>query len=164
MATKKIKAFTLAEMLVTLALTSIMIMFCYLSFNYLQQLLNQFRQQSFFITQLNELKKRGDALTTQPVLILKENDEKIVFKADSGESRLEFGEKNLLMTRAGRTDTFHLAGEKLNCGFEAFSNPLWQNRLVNQVEFDIYFQKQKFHLTFHKNYDAVTKLNLEKQN
>ena len=164
MPTKKISAFTLAEMLVTLALTSILITFCYMSFNYTEQLLNQFNRQSLFITQLNELNKRGDILMKAPGIIIREGDEKIIFRSDSIDNSLEFGKENILLKRFGQTDTFDLASEKLSYRYEKLSNPLWQDRLVNTVEFDVYFQKQKFHLTFHKNYDAVTKLGLEQQN
>lgn len=160
---KKIPGFTLAEMLVTLALTSMMITFCYLSFNYTQHLLSQFNRQSYFITQLSELKKRGDRLMHAHSLMLQEDEKKIIFKSDSSEHSLEFTEELILMRHAAQTDTFHLAPKKISISYEAFSNPAWQHKLVNTLELDVYFQKQNFHLVFRKRYDALTRLQLEKE-
>lgn len=164
MGTKRLKAFTLAEMLVTLALTSLLVTFCYLGYNYIQQLLNQFGQQNLFVTQLNELNKRGTALANVPGTILAEGENRLIFRSDSSESRLEWKEDKILLSRFGKTDTFYLAARPPVFTYEALRNPLWQNKLVSRFEFDIYFQKQKFHLTFHKNYDAFTKLKLEQDN
>lgn len=158
----KLKAFTLAEMLVTLALTSILLSFCYLSFGYIQQLLQQFSKQSFFITQLNELNKRTNLLMQGPGIVIKEAD-RLIFRTDSLDHSIAFTEEAILLKRFGQTDTFFMAPQQPACTFETLGNPLWQNRLVNGLELDVYFQKQKFHLTFHKNYDALTKLQLEQQ-
>jgi prepilin-type N-terminal cleavage/methylation domain-containing protein len=159
---KKLKAFTLAEMLVTLALTSLLLSFCYLSFNYVQQLLQQFSRQSFFITQLNELNKRSNLLMEAPGIVIKES-EGLIFRSDSIDQSIKFTETSILITRFGKTDTFFMAADRPRCSFELLGNPAWQNRLVNQLEFDVHFQHQKFHLAFHKTYDAGTKLNLEKE-
>lgn len=159
---KKLKAFTLAEMLVTLALTSMLLGFCYLSFNYVQQLLHQFSRQSFFITQLNELNKRTGLLMSGPGMVTRENDH-LVFRSDSVSQAIDFKENSILMTRFGKTDTFFMAAQKLSYHYETLSHPRWQNRLVNSLDFDVFFQDQKFHLAFRKDYDAGTKLNLEKE-
>jgi prepilin-type N-terminal cleavage/methylation domain-containing protein len=159
---KKLKAFTLAEMLVTLALTSLLLSFCYLSFNYVQHLLSQFSRQSFFITQLNELNKRSNLLMAAPGIVIKEN-EGLIFRSDSMDQSIKFTETSILLTRFGKTDTFFMAADRPRCSFETLGNPAWQNRLVNGLEFDVQFQDQKFHLAFHKTYDAGTKLNLEKE-
>jgi hypothetical protein len=125
-------------------------------------LLQQFSKQSFFITQLNELNKRTHLLMTTPGIVIKES-EKLVFRSDSADNSLEFTETSILLTRFGKTDTFYMAAERPRCSFETLGNAQWQNRLVNGLDFDVYFRKQKFHLSFHKQYDAGTKFNLEKE-
>lgn len=164
MLTKKIKAFTLAEILVTLALTSIVATFSFMGYTLIQKLLKQYNEQNFFITQINALNNRIHLLVSQPGDILKESENKFIFSSDTTISFITFNNTTVLLNRFNKTDTFKLKPEKLNVQFEPIKNPVWQNKMVNAFEFDIYFQEQRFHLAFHKSYDAYSKLLIEKEN
>lgn len=163
MRNKKICAFTLSELMVTLALTSLLVGFCYTGFNYTQKLLYQFNEQSDFLTQLTELNKRSFVFKNQVCIITKESDQKFRIKNDSVNYSLDFRSRYLLVGRNSATDTFMLETTEIKTSFEVLNNPVWKDKLVNGIEFDVIFQKQKFHLGFRTSYDSYTKLNLETQ-
>lgn len=163
MRNRKIKAFTLAEMLITLALTSIMVSFAYLGLSQLDKLLVQYSDQNLFITQLNELNKRTMILFDQAQSIEKVSETEIVFKTDSSESKLRFNPSFILTVRNNVADTFKLENKELNIVNEELTAES-PGILVKKMEFNIYFGKQKFHLIFIKNYDAYSKLMIETDN
>ncbi|MBP7809083.1 MAG: prepilin-type N-terminal cleavage/methylation domain-containing protein [Bacteroidia bacterium] len=157
MLSKKIKAFTLAEMLVTLALTSVMVTFSYLGLTSMQKLLVDYKNQTNFISKLNELNKRIEFLFTKANTITRVTDEKLIFKTDSVESKVVFGSNYVLTIKDNVTDTFQFEQKALKITYEGMAD-ITSIELINGLEFDIYFKKQKFHLTFSKNYDAFSKL------
>lgn len=163
MINKKIPAFTLAELLVTLALTSLVAGFSYLGYNLIQKLLKQYSDQNLFITQITALNSRLNILSMQTGYVLKEGDNKFSFNADSTQSYIEFKPKAILLGYNNKTDTFNLKPEKLETSFETINTVSMQNKLVNKVDFYVYFEKQKFYLSFYKNYDAASKLILQKE-
>ncbi len=164
MLNKKLYAFTLSELMITMALTSLMITFAYLGFNYIQKLLVQYNQQSSFINELNTLNDRLETLSGFKNLSFKEGDNTYVFKTDSATNYMEFKNETVLIKGDNSTDTFHLKALDIKNTYEILNNPLWQNRLLNKIEFDVSFEKQKFHVSFNKQYDSCTLLKLEKEN
>jgi prepilin-type N-terminal cleavage/methylation domain-containing protein len=157
MLNKKIRAFTLAEMLVTLALTSVMVTFSYLGLTSIQKLLVDYKNQNSFISKMNELNKRIDFLFTKANTITKVANEKIVFNADSAESKVIFESNYILTVKDNVTDTFQFGPKGMKITYEEITENS-SIELIKGLEFDIYFKKQKFHLTFSKNYDAFSKL------
>ncbi|MGZ3885396.1 MAG: PulJ/GspJ family protein [Bacteroidia bacterium] len=158
----KLNGFTLAEMLVTLALTSIMLTFAFLGYGNIQRLLRQFSDQGTFITELNVLNERLDLFTKQPGTITQSSEGMFSMEGDSLNYSLELHEKTILFRCAERTDTFHLAPLHAEVKYEPLNTSAAS--LVNRISFDIYYRQQKFHLVFSKTYDAYTKLMLEKEN
>lgn len=163
MLNKKIKAFTISELLIVMALTSAMITFAYTGLRYINKLLQLYNTQSSFITELSELNKRITSLHTFKNMILPEEEGKYVYKSDSAVSFLEFHQNFILVIKNNVADTFHLRAQNLQQEYESVNNPNWKNRLIKRFEFDVVFEKQKFHLLFNKDYDAFTKLFLEKE-
>ncbi len=164
MLNKKIKGFTISELMVTLALTGIITSFAYLGFNYTQKLLKQFNEQNHFISQLNELNKRFTLLSNSANEIIKESDSKYLIKSDSSYCSLEFGVETILMNKTGFVDTFHLKTVNLEFNFEKLNNPAWEAKLVNSLSFNVLFEKEKFRISLNKHYDAYSKLKLETEN
>jgi prepilin-type N-terminal cleavage/methylation domain-containing protein len=163
MLNKKIKAFTLAEMLVTLALTSIMVTFSYLGLSQMHKLLFQYSDQNLFITQLNELNKRAAFLFEEANSVQKKSETELVFKTDSAESKIVFHPSYILTIKNNKTDSFRLENKGLKIENEELVIES-QISPVKRIEFDIYFGKQKFHLIFIKNYDAYSKFMIETEN
>lgn len=160
MLNRKLKGFTLAELMITLALSSILVSFSFLGLKYVQRLLHQFREQSYFITQLNELNKRLNSSVNNSRSIFLENDKKLIFRADSMNSSFEFKPDMILSIKSNQTDSFKVETKDLKFEYE----PIGENisaALINKIEFNVYFHKQNFHLIFNKNYDAYSKFILE---
>ena len=150
--------------MVTLALTAILVSFIYTGYGYIQKLLMKFNEQSYFITQINTLNKRFSHLSNLQREVIKENDTKFLITADSFNYIIEFKEKYLLIINPNLTDTFHLEPENLKVDYEIMNNPEWKGKLVKSIEFDVVYEKEKFHLIFNKEYDSYSKLILETLN
>ena len=161
MLNRKLKAFTLAELLVTLALTAILISLAYSGLNYIQRLLKQYNEQSFFITQITELEKRIGQQTRLAREIRSEREHELVFRSDSGTVILFFDPKYILLKRKNQTDSFLIENSGLQLAFEELNNDRVQ--LINTVTFDLDFREQKFHCIFRKSYDGFSKFILESQ-
>ena len=159
MLNRKMKAFTLAELLVTLALTAILITLAYSGLSYIQRLLKQYNEQSFFITQITELEKRIGQQTLLAREIKSEKEQELVFRSDSGSVILFFDPKYILLKKNNQTDSFLIENSGLQLAFEKLSNDRVQ--LINALAFDLDFRKQKFHCIFRKNYDGFSKFILE---
>jgi prepilin-type N-terminal cleavage/methylation domain-containing protein len=164
MLNKKINAFTISELMVTLALTGIITSFAYIGFNYTQKLLHQFNEQNYFIVQLTELNKRFDLLSAAVQEVTKENETRFILKSDSLTYKIDFNSEYILLNKSGSVDTFHLKAVGLKSDFEVMNNPLWERKLINHFAFDIVYQKERFHISFNKQYDAYSKLILETKN
>lgn len=157
-ATKKIKAFTLAELLVTLALTAILVALSYGGLNYIQRLLKNYNEQSFFVTQITELDKRLQYQTNLAREIRQETENELLFLSDSGEVRLSLKPDCILLKHQQQTDSFVIDHSDWKLSYETLASGA---QLVNQLELDLDFRKQKFHCTFRKKYDAFSKFGID---
>lgn len=159
MLNKKIKAFTMAELLVTLALTAILITLSYSGLNYIQKLLQYYNTQSFFITQLTELDKRINYQSVLARQIYSEKENDITFVADSTRVDILFDPTCIVIKKENQADSFLLDNSGLKLTYEHLDNPTVS--LISSFEFDVDFRKQKFHCIFRKNYDGYSKFILE---
>jgi prepilin-type N-terminal cleavage/methylation domain-containing protein len=155
--------FTITELLVTLALTSIAITFAYGTLSYVQNLFFNFKKQNQFINEYIDFKNRMDyeALYSDFIVEAKENHFEI--RRDSSIIDLAFLEKVILLKKNNHCDTFHIKARKPKKEFEMMKNPVYNNKLVKSISFEFEFTKQKFNFYFYKNYDASIKLQLDRQ-
>lgn len=158
MQNKRLRGFTLIELLVTLALTSVMITFSYLGFNYVQKLLFDFNDESSFIRSLNEIRTRTESLFEQSQLIERNEGGDYVFYLDSSQAKITIQENSIKVMRYSKEEEFMFEVKNCLSEMEKLDENITGKKLINRLEFDIYFKKQKFHLIFNKNYDAETKL------
>lgn len=163
MLTKKIPGFTIAELLVTLALTGVLAGFSYMGLNYIQRLLKKYNNQSFFLAEANELYKRMEMISSGRAPLQKEMDGRFTLNADTGAVSLDIKDKLILLTRYNKTDTFHLEPRNIQAEYELPGVSQTRYPLVKEISFDVYFEKQKFHFNCRKQYDACTKLALQKE-
>lgn len=159
MKSEKLHGFTLAETLVTLALTSVMVTMAYLGFGQVQRLLKQFADQNYFITRLSELNKRFVSLQSLNGLLTETEHEKFVMNTDSAYYVISLAQENILLERSGHVDTFDLAPLDLRVAYEKTTHP--EIKLVNKIDFDVSYRRQKFHVQLIKQYDAFTHLKFE---
>ena len=159
-----VKGFTLAEVLVTLALTSLAITFAYTTLTYVQKLFFTYKTQNRFITEYVNFKSRMQYESLNAQTIIEASENKFIVKRDSSTIELEILEKVILLKNAQHCDTFHIEAKKITKEYELMTNPTYQNKLLNFLSFEIDYTKQKFNFYFYKNYDASVKLKLDKIN
>jgi prepilin-type N-terminal cleavage/methylation domain-containing protein len=163
MLNEKLKGFTLSELMVTLALTAILLSFSYMGFNYLQKLLFQYSEQNNFITEINELKKRFEILSSSPGKILQVSESRFEIESDSAFHEMNFNPHFILFSHANSIDTFHFEAKNIKVDLEKINSPGINRSLVKNVAFEILYKQQLFHLCLSKNYDAFSKLTFELQ-
>lgn len=159
----KVKGLTLAEVLVTLALTSIVINLSYSTLNYTQKLFHNYKKQNQFINEYIDFKKRMYYESLKANTIIEQNETMFLINRDSIQTTLQFFPKVILMKRNDQCDTFHLEAINLKREYESINNPLWINKLVKSLVFETEYSKQLFNFTFIKNYSASIKLELDKE-
>lgn len=164
MRAKKLNGFTLTEVLVTLALTSISITFAYSCLNICNKWFRGFMAQRIFISQYSEFQKRMLYETAASDIFYETGENKFKIVTDSLEKTL-FVERNfLVLSHKTQTDTFRFDIQGVVKHYEPLGNPLWKDKLVGSLEFDVRFDKQTYHFRMSKLHDASVKLMLETQN
>lgn len=160
---KYVKGFTLAEVLVTLALTSVAITLSYGTLTYIQQLYQGYKLQNKFINQVTDLKKRLDYEALTCDRITEESENRFEIRRDSSTIYLQILEKKLLVKKQDHCDTFNLEAKNIKKEYEKMKNPLWSNRLVKTLAFEAAFTKQQFSFYLNKEHDAALKLALDNE-
>ncbi len=152
-ATKKIKAFTVFELLISMTLTVILVAFAYSSFSMMQKLFNDYTKQSAFILEINQLHTALFYISNKATTIQKKDDKTLVFNSDSSNTLLVINEKNVLLVFASHTDTFHFEPKNNTFKLLTLTNQL-PSTLIKKFDSDVYYKTQKFHISFQKEYDA----------
>lgn len=150
--------FTIAELLVVLALTSVSVTLSYATLTYVQKLFQVYKTQNRFLNEYTELKKRLDHEALVCERVLEEQENCFDFRGDTSVSRLQLGERLILLTRHGRCDTFHLPVKNIHRVYEPLLNPDWQDRLISHLWFETEFSRQSFRMVFEKEYPASLKM------
>lgn len=158
-----LKGFTIAEVLVTLALTSLAITLSYSTLTYIQKLFYSYKTQNRFINEYTDLKKRMDHESLKSQIIAEQSENKFIIQRDSSKIELQIFEKVILVKNQTQTDTFHIEAKKIKKEYELMKNPLWSNKLLRSLQFEVEYTKQKFNFYFYKNYNAAVKLQLDKE-
>jgi prepilin-type N-terminal cleavage/methylation domain-containing protein len=157
---KSLKGFTIIELLVSMTLTGILVVFAFLGYNQIQKLFLNYAKQSEFISEYNQLNKALFILSDKANEIEKKTENSVVFKTDSNETTFEINEKVCLLKFKSHTDTFKIASKEKQFEFVQINNSNSSN-LITSFMCEVFYQSQKFHVSFHKQYDAsrILKLN-----
>ncbi|MDF2449495.1 MAG: hypothetical protein K0R26_1999 [Bacteroidota bacterium] len=155
---QKIKAFTMIELLITMTLTGILVVFAFMGFNQIQQLFINYSDQSEFISDYNQLNKALFIIADRSQTIEKTGEHTLAFKTDSNFVELELAEKKMLLKFKSHTDTFNLGSQKPKFDFLKTGTGT-ASSLIQNFECEVLFQTQKFRVSFHKEYDAFSTLN-----
>ena len=164
---QKIKAFTIMELLVSMTLTGILVVFSFMGYNQIQKLFVNYTVQNKFITDYNQLNKALYILSNKADKIEKANENCISFNSgsDSVTAIFQITDKNMLLKFKSHTDTFNLVAKKQDYQFLKFNTETNSNLICYRSRYvDIgFYQNQKFNVSFHKQYDAASILtkNLE---
>ncbi len=146
------------ELLITMTLTAILVVFAFMGYNQIQKLFIDYSVQSKFISDYNQLNKALFLIANQSQTIEKNGEHTINFKTDSNTVELEIADKLMLLKFKSHTDTFALEPKDpvynfLKTGSDTPSN------LIQNFNCEVLFKSQKFRVSFHKEYDAASTLN-----
>ena len=155
---RTLKAFTMIELLITMTLTAILVVFAFMGYNQIQKLFVDYSIQSKFISDYNQLNKALFIISDKAQTIEKTSEHSVTFKTDSTSIELELVEKNILLKFKSHTDTFEFESNSPEYDFLKMGNGTTSN-LIQNFNCNVLFKKQKFRVSFHKDYDAVSTLN-----
>lgn len=155
---RMLRAFTMIELLITMTLTAILVVFAYMGYNQIQKLFVDYSVQSKFISDYNQLNKALFLIANQSKTIEKTSEHSLNFITDSNSIELETTEKNILLKFKSHTDTFALESKNLEFDFLKTGNGSASN-LIQNFNCEVIFKSQKFRVSFHKEYDAASTLN-----
>lgn len=154
---RKLKAFTMMELLVSMTLTGILVAFAFMGYNQIQKLFVSYTVQSKFITDYNQLNKALMILSERAKTIEAQGDKVIAFKTDSNAVLLDMSTKNILLKFSSHTDTFAMEARDMKSLPVVISDQM-PLPLIRSFECGVMFQTQKFRVSFRKQYDASTLL------
>ncbi len=129
-----------------------------MGYNQIQKLFINYTVQSKFISDYNQLNKALFLIANQSKTIEKTSEKVISFKTDSNTVTLDLAEKVMLLKFKSHTDTFEIESKKPQFEFLKTADNGLSNLIVD-FETEVFFQSQKFRVSFHKQYDAASTLN-----
>ncbi len=157
----KLKGFTIAELLVTLALTTVCLTLSYSTLTYIQKLFYNYKENNKFLNEFVYFKTRMDYEALNSSLFKEENENTFIIGQDSLLSQLELKESVVLLSKNNRTDTFHFKIKDVQKTYEVMSSPILNNVLVNHLSFKLEYNKQQFIYVLSKQHDSSVKMKLE---
>lgn len=149
---QKIKAFTMIELLVTMSLTGILVVFAFIGYNHIQQLFLEYSKQSTFINEYNQLNKALFIISDKSQIIEKTSDDVIVFSNDTTKTELIVKEDVVLLKFSSHTDSFKFKTEKPE--FDILNIAQQPSNYIKSFRCNVMFENQKFLVSFRKQYDA----------
>jgi len=154
---RKLKAFTMMELLVSMTLTGILVAFAFMGYNQVQKLFVNYTVQSRFINDYNQLNKALLILSERAKTVEARGEKVIAFQTDSSTVLLDMSSKNMLLKFASHTDTFALEAKDLT-SLPVMASDQRPLPLLRDFDCTVMFQSQKFRVSFRKQYDASTLL------
>lgn len=154
----KLKAFTIMELLVSMTLTGILVVFAFMGYNQIQKLFVDYTVQSKFISDYNQLQKALFIMADRATHIENSGDKTVLFKTDSSTIALDMkDDKVMLLTFSSHSDTFNLEHKNIHLDYLNISNGM-PSALLKTFECEVFFKSQKFRVSFRKEYDAASVL------
>jgi prepilin-type N-terminal cleavage/methylation domain-containing protein len=160
-AKNKLKAFTVIEMIVVMALIGLVINFAFFTLSYIQKTTSIYKQQSKFISDLIELKKRLLFEENYAKTIEEVGDNTYVIKRDSVIRQLKLKDAYILFESTDQIDTLKLEIENIRKQNQLIVGKTKQVLLLTDLKFNIIYKKIKYPIHFQKQYDASVRLNMK---
>lgn len=155
---RRLKAFTIMELLVSMTLTGILVAFAFMGYNQVQRLFINYTIQSEFVSDYNQLNKALELLAAKAKTIKAQGDKAIRFEQDSGSVLLDMRQDKILLNLGTRTDTFAMKAKEIRLSFVNTGETTLPPVLLQHMDCEVHFQSQKFRVSFDKAYDARTLL------
>lgn len=157
----RVNGFTLTEVLVVLALTSVSITVSFSALNLTQRLFTEYKSQNRFLLEFTNLKQICAREALHAKRIIETGSNSFAMERDSLSLQMKIEPEHVLLFKNQHCDTFHFKAQNIVLVYEKMSSPEWQNRLVKELSFDVFFGKQSYTFSFLKPHDASVKLALE---
>jgi Tfp pilus assembly protein PilE len=161
---KKLKSFTLVEVLVGMIITGIVISLATAVYQIIWKQTDSYKKENGLISEqilLQTLLKK-DFLNAAE--IKNDGDKKINFLNEKNEKiKYEFNEKNIVRVQNFNSDTFSVAAQNLKCYFREKETK--QNaEIIDELSFEVVLSSDEL-ITFHfvKEYDAAMLMQTEKE-
>lgn len=155
---KRLKAFTLLELLVAMAITGLVISIAGLVYNMLDKQFHSYRGMNEEISSVLAFNNRLVSDFTDASAIEKNEEGILVKRNNKAQVQYTFKEKNVLRIEPDRTDTFHLMPENVEFYFQ---HEVKEEGLIDELRFEavILEEREAFHFT--KQYGISAELNME---
>lgn len=159
---KKLKAFTLIEVLVTMLLTTIIIGIIYYAYEVVQKQFIHNKTNDEGITQLSMLNYLLEKDFNESAEVIAANNGITFLYNDLKSINYEFDEEYILRNTENVTDTFKIAVENATQLFlESLVN---KGDLVDRLEMDLKYSKESLYFVYTKEYASDILLQLELNN
>lgn len=156
---KKLRAFTLLELLIGMIISSIVIGFGYAGYTLIYERYlnyNQTKKGIIDVIQLNSV-LNNDFINAESAQF--GTDKLILYYETAPRKEYDFKEKYILRKDGEQTDTFKLEAATIIAGSGTGGEQI--ELLVTELSFDAVIHQEKMHFHFVKNYSAETLINLE---
>jgi prepilin-type N-terminal cleavage/methylation domain-containing protein len=155
---KRLKAFTLLELLVAMAITGIVISISGLVYNMTGRQFSSYRETSRHISSVFALNSRIAADFNDASSIERDEAGLRIERMKKSPVQYNFTTKAVLRTEVGRTDTLHIKTEHVQFKFR--SEPQ-EKGLVDELSFKAVVMEEQESLHFIRQYGICTELNKE---
>jgi len=152
MLNKKLKAFTMIELLVSMALVAMLAAFSFTGYNQIHKLYKNYTIQSKFVNDINQLNKALFFISNQCSSVYA-IDDKLIFKNDSLETTLTCNNLMMILSFKTHSDSFFVTSKNRQVKYVKIS-AFDSLNLVQSFKADVSFQNQIFHVSFQKDYDC----------
>lgn len=149
---KKVKAFTLMELLIGMIISTIVIGFCYMSYSLIYKQFMTYKAIKIELVEAMELNSVLNNDMGNSELILFDNNELTLVNEGKDALKYTFNETAVLRTAAAVVDTFKLKPINIVAHYLANENNL--SNVVLSFSFDTDVLGEQEHFQFSKLYDA----------
>lgn len=144
----------------TLALTAILALFAYKGMGFVQTMFQNYNKQNSFISTMAYLNNRIDLLEKHKGILL-QNGTQFYYANDTLQEFIKIESDKILIGHTVKTDTFHVMVENMKVELANMVSEWNPAKVVERVEWEVLFEKQKFSMSLIKEYDGVTRFNFE---
>ena len=156
-----VKGFTLIEVLITIALSSITVTLAYNGLTYIQRMFYITKEQNSYLSHFALLKNRLDACEQNPGVMLTAGEDSFVFKGSDGAISFGYGKNGIWMSKGTRSDTLHAIVKLNRMEVVIFPNAQPEISVIRLLEFTVSHLGHNFNLVFAKKYDSQTLMKIE---
>lgn len=155
---ERLKAFTLLELLVAMAVTGLVISIAGLAYNMLDKQFHAYRKTSEEVALVFQLNNRIITDFANASLIERTGEGLVMQRANKEPVQYLFTGKNVLRIEAGHRDTFHISIEEVTSLFKQEEQVLGT---IDELYLDAIVLKDRERLHFTKLYSIDAELNRE---